>query len=146
MIVGNIVVDSSSCNQFQKVWVHIYWFAENTNTMERYRDVASILGDSHLPLRRSMGLLDDAHRNPDLHGQDTEFQHKIGKVSAVKAEFPNTIDIYLQNSTLSALPYLVYWLLSLVMSPLADYLIVNKHTTVGASRKILNSIGEIPIS
>ncbi|KAG5879331.1 hypothetical protein JTB14_030194 [Gonioctena quinquepunctata] len=45
------------------------------------------------------------------------------------------------NSTLSALPYLVYWLLNLVMSPIADYLITKKITSVGASRKIFNSIG-----
>ncbi|XP_023311166.1 sialin-like [Anoplophora glabripennis] len=44
------------------------------------------------------------------------------------------------NSTLSALPYLVLWLLSLVLSPIADYLIVKNFTT-GASRKIFNSIG-----
>lgn len=114
--------------------------------MERYSKVCSILGHPHLPLRRPLGLLDNAYGNSYLHGQDFEIRYKIGKVSAVEAEFPNTIYIYLQNSTLSALPYLVYWLLSFVMSPLADYLIVNKHTTVGASRKILNSIGEIPIS
>lgn len=74
------------------------------------------------------------------------FDIKSVRYQLSKLNFSNTIDIFLQNSTLSALPYLVYWLLSLVMSPLADYLIVNKHTTVGASRKILNSIGEIPIS
>lgn len=113
--------------------------------MERNSDFSPILGNPHMPLRRSLGFLDIAHGNTNLHGQDIGFRYKIGKVSAVKAEFHNTIDIYLQNSTLSALPYLVYWLLSFVMSPLADYLIVNKHTTVGASRKILNSIGEIPI-
>ncbi|VEN35349.1 unnamed protein product [Callosobruchus maculatus] len=45
------------------------------------------------------------------------------------------------NSTLSALPYLVYWILNLIMSPIADYLIVNKITSVGVSRKIFNSIG-----
>ncbi|KAJ8913433.1 hypothetical protein NQ315_017177 [Exocentrus adspersus] len=44
------------------------------------------------------------------------------------------------NSTLSALPYLVLWLLSLVLSPIADYLIV-RNFTIGASRKIFNSIG-----
>ncbi|CAH1173696.1 unnamed protein product [Phaedon cochleariae] len=44
------------------------------------------------------------------------------------------------NSTLSSLPYLAMWLLSLVMSPIADYLIVRK-IRVGTSRKIFNSIG-----
>nr|CAI5830121.1 unnamed protein product [Callosobruchus analis] len=44
------------------------------------------------------------------------------------------------NSTLSALPYLVMWLLSLVMSYIADYLII-KGVSVGTSRKIFNSIG-----
>ncbi|KAJ8974700.1 hypothetical protein NQ317_015229 [Molorchus minor] len=44
------------------------------------------------------------------------------------------------NSTLSALPYLVLWLLSLGLSPIADYLIV-KNMSIGTSRKIFNSIG-----
>nr|CAH7723842.1 unnamed protein product [Callosobruchus chinensis] len=45
------------------------------------------------------------------------------------------------NSTLSALPYLVMWLLSLVMSYIADNLIIKEIVTVGTSRKIFNSIG-----
>lgn len=45
------------------------------------------------------------------------------------------------NSLLSALPYLVLWLLSFVMSPLADILVVKKMITRGTSRKIFNSIG-----
>nr|CAI5821356.1 unnamed protein product [Callosobruchus analis] len=43
------------------------------------------------------------------------------------------------NSTLSALPYLAMWLLSLVMSYIADYLII-KGVSVATSRKIFNSI------
>lgn len=99
-----------------------------------------------MSFRRFVGLLDYANGDPHIHGQNFAIRYKIGKRSALEAEFLNIIDIYLQNSTLSSLPYLVYWLLSFVMSPLADFLIVNKHTTVGASRKILNSIGETPIS
>ncbi|KAJ8923270.1 hypothetical protein NQ315_001827 [Exocentrus adspersus] len=45
------------------------------------------------------------------------------------------------NSLLSALPYLVLWLLSYVMSPLADILVTKKFITRSASRKIFNSIG-----
>ncbi|XP_056640333.1 putative inorganic phosphate cotransporter isoform X2 [Diorhabda carinulata] len=61
-------------------------------------------------------------------------------------EIPTYMDKILKfdiasNSTLSALPYLIYCLLNLVMSPIADYLITNKITSVGASRKIFNSIG-----
>ncbi|CAH1100632.1 unnamed protein product [Psylliodes chrysocephalus] len=61
-------------------------------------------------------------------------------------EIPTYLDKILKydiaaNSTLSALPYLTYWLLNLVMSPIADYIITNKITSVGASRKIFNSIG-----
>ncbi|CAH1154738.1 unnamed protein product [Phaedon cochleariae] len=61
-------------------------------------------------------------------------------------EIPTYMDKILKfdiksNSALSAVPYLAYWLLNLVMSPIADYLISNKITTVGASRKIFNSIG-----
>ncbi|CAG9865515.1 unnamed protein product [Phyllotreta striolata] len=61
-------------------------------------------------------------------------------------EIPTYMDKILKydiasNSSLSALPYLTYWLLNLVMSPIADYLIINKITSVGASRKIFNSIG-----
>ncbi|XP_056643589.1 putative inorganic phosphate cotransporter isoform X1 [Diorhabda sublineata] len=45
------------------------------------------------------------------------------------------------NSTLSSLPYLVNWILSLLISPIADYLIIKKYVTLGQSRKIFNSIG-----
>ncbi|KAJ8946321.1 hypothetical protein NQ318_004210 [Aromia moschata] len=45
------------------------------------------------------------------------------------------------NSYLSSLPYFVLWLLSLVMSPLADWLIARQTLTLGKSRKIFNTIG-----
>ncbi|KAG5881494.1 hypothetical protein JTB14_029159 [Gonioctena quinquepunctata] len=45
------------------------------------------------------------------------------------------------NSFLSSLPYLAMWLFSLIMSPIADYLIVKNLVSVGTSRKIFNSIG-----
>ncbi|KAJ8980966.1 hypothetical protein NQ317_013420 [Molorchus minor] len=45
------------------------------------------------------------------------------------------------NSYLSALPYLVLWLLSLVMSPLADWLIRRRIVSLEGSRKIFNTIG-----
>ncbi|CAG9862857.1 unnamed protein product [Phyllotreta striolata] len=45
------------------------------------------------------------------------------------------------NSTLSSLPYLVNWILSLFMGPIADYLITKGYVTTGTSRKIFNSIG-----
>lgn len=46
------------------------------------------------------------------------------------------------NALLSALPYFVMWLLCLVVSPLADTLINRNVTSVTASRKIFNSIGQ----
>ncbi|XP_018561089.1 putative inorganic phosphate cotransporter [Anoplophora glabripennis] len=45
------------------------------------------------------------------------------------------------NSYLSALPYLVLWLISFVMSPIADRLILKQVVSRGTSRKIFNSIG-----
>lgn len=45
------------------------------------------------------------------------------------------------NSYLSALPYFVLWILSFLFSGLADMLIVRKMTTIGAARKIFNSVG-----
>ncbi|EFA07863.1 putative inorganic phosphate cotransporter [Tribolium castaneum] len=47
------------------------------------------------------------------------------------------------NSLLSALPYLVLWILSFVFSPLADYLIVHKYLSIGNVRKVFNTIGLI---
>lgn len=44
---------------------------------------------------------------------------------------------------MSALPYLVLWILSFVFSSAADLLIVKKYATIGATRKIFNSIGLI---
>lgn len=45
------------------------------------------------------------------------------------------------NSYLSALPYFTLWILSFLFSAVADYLINNKVISIGATRKILNSIG-----
>ncbi|XP_028142604.1 putative inorganic phosphate cotransporter isoform X2 [Diabrotica virgifera virgifera] len=45
------------------------------------------------------------------------------------------------NSTLSSLPYLTNWILSLFMSPIADFIIIKKYANVGQSRKIFNTIG-----
>ncbi|CAH1108548.1 unnamed protein product [Psylliodes chrysocephalus] len=45
------------------------------------------------------------------------------------------------NSSLSSLPYLVNWILSLMMGPMADFLITKNYVTTGTSRKIFNSIG-----
>ncbi|EFA07862.1 putative inorganic phosphate cotransporter [Tribolium castaneum] len=47
------------------------------------------------------------------------------------------------NSYLSALPYFILWVLSFVFSGIADYLIIKKYTSLGATRKIFNSIGLI---
>ncbi|XP_073844725.1 major Facilitator Superfamily Transporter 12 isoform X2 [Musca autumnalis] len=46
------------------------------------------------------------------------------------------------NALLSALPYFVMWILCLVVSPIADTLINRNITSVTASRKIFNSIGQ----
>nr|CAH7723439.1 unnamed protein product [Callosobruchus chinensis] len=45
------------------------------------------------------------------------------------------------NSALSALPYFVLWLLSFVFSYLADMFINKSVLTVGAARKLFNSVG-----
>ncbi|RZB39599.1 inorganic phosphate cotransporter [Asbolus verrucosus] len=47
------------------------------------------------------------------------------------------------NSYLSALPYFILWILSFIFSAIADYLIIRKCATIGATRKIFNSIGLI---
>ena len=49
----------------------------------------------------------------------------------------------LQNSILSALPYLAMWLFSILCSSVADWIIVNKIYKETAVRKIFNSIGII---
>ncbi|XP_061397385.1 putative inorganic phosphate cotransporter [Musca vetustissima] len=46
------------------------------------------------------------------------------------------------NALLSALPYFVMWILCLVVSPIADTLINRNITSVTASRKIFNTIGQ----
>ncbi|KAK5641839.1 hypothetical protein RI129_010386 [Pyrocoelia pectoralis] len=45
------------------------------------------------------------------------------------------------NGVLSAAPYLVFWIVSLVFSAITDFIINRKYLTVGAARKIANSIG-----
>ncbi|XP_045477153.1 putative inorganic phosphate cotransporter isoform X1 [Harmonia axyridis] len=45
------------------------------------------------------------------------------------------------NSLLSALPYFTLWVLSFIFSAFADYLINRKITSIGVTRKLLNSIG-----
>lgn len=42
---------------------------------------------------------------------------------------------------LSALPYLALWVLTVIFSPLSDYLINNGHLSVSIARKLFNSIG-----
>lgn len=46
-----------------------------------------------------------------------------------------------QNSLLSAMPYLVMWLLCMAFSELSDALMNRKYMSVGAGRKIFNTIG-----
>lgn len=46
------------------------------------------------------------------------------------------------NALLSALPYLAMWILGLLISPLADFLINKGITSVETSRKLFNSIGQ----
>ncbi|XP_058987107.1 putative inorganic phosphate cotransporter isoform X1 [Musca domestica] len=46
------------------------------------------------------------------------------------------------NALLSALPYFVMWILCIVVSPIADTLINRNITSVTASRKIFNTIGQ----
>lgn len=61
-------------------------------------------------------------------------------------EIPTYLDSRLgydlkSNTLLSSLPYFALWLLSLFISPLADYLITKKYLSIGASRKLFNTIG-----
>lgn len=46
------------------------------------------------------------------------------------------------NGLLSALPYLAMWLLSMVISVIADWMISSKRFSLTATRKIINSIGQ----
>ncbi|XP_049817360.1 putative inorganic phosphate cotransporter isoform X2 [Aethina tumida] len=46
-----------------------------------------------------------------------------------------------ENAMMSALPYLVLWLLSFIVSPICDYIITRKVTSTGITRKIFNTIG-----
>ncbi|KAJ8929841.1 hypothetical protein NQ314_017445 [Rhamnusium bicolor] len=71
--------------------------------------------------------------NPEKHNKISEVELKyIHRGTSVEDR---------ENSALSALPYLMQWLVSLVMSPIADYLVVKKITSIRTSRKIFNSIG-----
>ncbi|KAJ8923269.1 hypothetical protein NQ315_001826 [Exocentrus adspersus] len=47
------------------------------------------------------------------------------------------------NSALSALPYLAQWIVSHLLSPIADLLILRQVVSVGSSRKLMNSIGTL---
>ncbi|XP_055387787.1 putative inorganic phosphate cotransporter [Condylostylus longicornis] len=47
-----------------------------------------------------------------------------------------------QNALLSALPYLTMWILCLVFSPFADFLINHQYISVEFSRKLFNSVGQ----
>lgn len=49
---------------------------------------------------------------------------------------PNT-----QNALVSALPYLVMWLISLAVCPISDFLINRHYISVSTGRKLFNSIG-----
>ncbi|XP_055545791.1 putative inorganic phosphate cotransporter isoform X1 [Wyeomyia smithii] len=46
-----------------------------------------------------------------------------------------------KNALLSSLPYLVMWILSLIFSPISDFLINHHYLSRVASRKVFNSIG-----
>ena len=52
----------------------------------------------------------------------------------------------LQNGLLSALPYLVMWLLSFVFSWVSDFLNKKQVISLGTSRKLFNSIGKFHCS
>lgn len=46
------------------------------------------------------------------------------------------------NGLLSALPYFVMWILCLIVSPVADFLINRGYMTATTSRKLFNTIGQ----
>lgn len=46
-----------------------------------------------------------------------------------------------QNALVSALPYLVMWLISLAVCPVSDFLINRQYISVSTGRKLFNSIG-----
>lgn len=50
--------------------------------------------------------------------------------------------MFLQNGTLSALPYLAMWLFSMAVSHIADWMLGTKWFTATAVRKIINGIGK----
>ena len=48
-----------------------------------------------------------------------------------------------ENGILSSLPYLAMWLFSMIISVFADFLISSNRFNHTATRKIINSIGEL---
>lgn len=54
----------------------------------------------------------------------------------------NVLDFDIKkNALLSALPYLVMWIFSMILSPIADFLTNRRILTREFSRKLFNSIG-----
>lgn len=53
----------------------------------------------------------------------------------------NCFDFFFKNALLSSLPYLVLWVLTIVFSPISDYLINSGRISVSVARKLFNSIG-----
>uniref|UniRef100_A0A1Y1LXB9 Major facilitator superfamily (MFS) profile domain-containing protein n=3 Tax=Photinus pyralis TaxID=7054 RepID=A0A1Y1LXB9_PHOPY len=45
------------------------------------------------------------------------------------------------SGILSAAPYLLFWLVSIIVSAITDFVITRKYVTVGTARKVANSIG-----
>ncbi|XP_040563687.1 sialin-like isoform X2 [Lepeophtheirus salmonis] len=50
-----------------------------------------------------------------------------------------------KNGFLSALPFLLMWIMAINFGSISDYLIVNNKLSVGATRKLMNSIGTYAI-
>lgn len=120
-----------------------YWIFSVSNTMERNLHVSSRVVVDHRPLWSKLGLLDIDDGDSQLHLRRYEVQHPIGKAETAESSSWNRLNFWsFQNSLLSALPYFTLWVLSFLFSACADYLINHKVTSIGVTRKLLNSIGE----
>lgn len=95
--------------------------------------------------RARLGSVHVANRIADVHENGAAFRHQKGfSVHTSFYEcFNDTIFVFsVQNAMLSALPYFVQWVVSIVCSQLADIMRERDIASTRTVRKLFNTIGK----
>ena len=114
---------------------------DNGGALEIYRNFNPLLGAAGHYVGQQLVVLHVDHSTAHLHENNSAFRHEKRVSLGLEDEKPSGLFFRLQNALLSALPYLVMWIFSLLVAQMADLTARRNWASINVIRKTANTIG-----